>query len=565
MAGDGESIVAQMTGGRFIAETVHGYGISHVFFMPYIGPRALMEMEKLGIKRVQTHGEKAAAYMADAYARIKRGPGLCMAQSVGAVNLAAGLQDARLACSPVIALTGRELQANLQRHAYQEVDHVSPFSAVTKYGAHVAGPEQLPVHLRQAFRSATSGTPGPVHLDFEGITGQEVVDQEADLEVVIEEMFARVPAFRPTAEPEKIEEALHLLARAERPVIVAGGGVAASDARAELVALAEKLSIPVATALNAKATFPADHPLAVGTPGSYSRACANQALCEADLVFFVGSHAGGQVTHGYRVPPQGTPIIQLDINPEEIGRNYPINTGMQGDARSTLRRMIEMADAAEPRSAWIRRVQELVRNWQESVSEVVNSDIEPMRPERLCRELTDCLPSDAILVSDTGHSGIWTGTLVELRHPEQTYIRCAGSLGWGLPAAMGAKCAAPDRPVVCFTGDGGIWYHLAELETAVRCGIRTVTVVNNNHSLNQEQAGVERTYGGRTAGSDELWLFEDADFAGIAESMGCLGITVNKPAEISSALDRAFAADRPAVVDVKTHVEGIAPPAWTPA
>ena len=126
---------------------------------------------------------------------------------------------------------------------------------------------------------------------------------------------------------------------------MAGGGVAASDARAELVAFAEKLSIPVATALNAKAMFPAEHPLAVGTPGSYSRACANQVLYEADLVFFIGSHSGGQVTHGYRVPPQGTPIIQLDINPEEIGRNYPIETGMQGDARSSLRRMIEMAEA----------------------------------------------------------------------------------------------------------------------------------------------------------------------------------------------------------------------------
>ena len=290
-----------MTGGRFIAETVHGYGMSHVFFMPYIGPGTLMEMEKLGIKRVQTHGEKAAAYMADAYARVKRGPGLCMAQSVGAVNLAAGLQDAFLACSPVIALTGRELQINQQRHAYQEVDHVSPFSAVTKFNAFVANPEQLPIYLRQAFRSATSGTPGPVHLDFEGIAGQAVVDSEADLEVVIEEMFAHVPAFRPIAEPERIEEALHLLTEAKRPVIVAGGGVAASDARAEVVALAEKLSVPVATALNAKAMFPADHPLAVGTPGSYSRACANQVLCEADLVFFIGSHAGGQVTHGKAV------------------------------------------------------------------------------------------------------------------------------------------------------------------------------------------------------------------------------------------------------------------------
>ena len=187
-----------------------------------------------------------------------------------------------------------------------------------------------------------------------------------------------------------------------------------------------------------------------------------------------------------------------------------------------------------------------------------------MRPERLCRELTDYLPSDAILVSDTGHSGVWTGTMIDLKHPDQTFIRCSGSLGWGLPAAMGAKCAAPDRPVLCFTGDGGIWYHMSDLETAAKSQINAVILVNNNHSLNQEQGGVESVYGGRTVGSDELWLFPDADFAKIAESMGCFGITVNKPSELAGALDQAFAAGKPAVVDVKTHVEGIAPQAWTP-
>ena len=554
-----------MTGGRFIAETVHGYGITHVFFMPYIGPRALMEMEKLGIKRVQTHGEKAAAYMADAYARIRRGPGLCMAQAVGAVNLAAGLQDAFLACSPVIALTGRELLINQQRHAYQEVDHVNPFSAVSKYSAYVSTPEHLPVYLRQAFRSATTGTPGPAHLDFEGIAGQGVVEAEADLEVIVEEAFTQLPPFRPEAELSAIDAALQLLNRAERPVIVAGGGVVASDARNELIELAEKLSVPVATSLNAKTMFPAEHELAVGVPGSYSRACSNQLLCEADLVFFIGSHTGGQVTNSYQIPPQGTPIIQLDINPEEIGRNYPVQVGLQGDVKSSLRRMIDRAAPAGKGTAWVRNVQERVQDWKNSVAPLLDSDILPMRPERLCRELSDHLPSDAILVSDTGHAGIWTGTMLDLKHADQSYIRCSGSLGWGLPAAMGAKCAQPDRPVLCFTGDGGIWYHIAELETAVRCGINTVTVVNNNHSLNQEQGGVEQTYGGRTTGSDELWLFEDADFARIAESFGALGITVNKPAELPGALDRAFASGRPAVVDVKTHVEGIAPRAWMPA
>lgn len=554
----------RMSGGRFIAETVHGHGITHVFFMPYIGPRALMEMEKLGIKRVQTHGEKAAAYMADAYARVRRGPGLCMAQSVGALNLAAGLQDAYLACAPVIALTGRELLVNQKRHAYQEVDHTNPFSAVTKYSAYVSTPAHLPVYLRQAFRAATTGTPGPVHLDLEGIAGQGVVDAEADLTVHIEEMFSRVPPFRPVASQAEVDAALALLAAAQRPVIVAGGGVTASGAQAELIELAEKLSIPVATALNAKAMFPPDHPLAVGVPGSYSRSCANKALCEADLVFFIGSHTGGQVTNSYQIPPQGTPVIQLDINPAEIGRNYPIQAGLQGDVQATLRRMLDRAQAAPPRSQWISRVQELAQAWKAEFHGLMHSDELPMRPERLCQELSDELPSDAILVSDTGHSGIWTGTMLDLKSPEQSYIRCSGSLGWGLPAAMGAKCAQPDRPVLCFTGDGGIWYHMTELETAVRCGINTVTVVNNNHSLNQEQGGVERTYGGRTAGSDELWLFEDTDFAKIAESMGALGLTVRKPGELSGALDQAFSAGRPAVIDVKTHLEGIAPRAWMP-
>ncbi len=553
-----------MTGARFLAETVHGYGLTHVFFMPYIAPRALMEMEKLGIQRVQTHGEKAAAYMADGYARARRGPGLCMAQSVGALNLAAGLQDAYLACSPVIAITGRELQIHQQRHAYQEVDHVNPFAAVTKSSAFVAKPEQLPVYLRQAFRAATTGTPGPTHLDLEGIDGKAVVDQSAELEVLIERQFAQVPPFRPAADQESMVVALRLLTQAQRPVIVAGGGVTASGARTELIALAEKLSIPVATALNAKAMFPADHPLAVGVPGSYSRACANQALCEADLVFFIGSHTGGQVTNQYVIPPQGTPIIQLDINPAEIGRNYAIQVGLQGDVRNTLRRMLDLAETAAPRTAWINRVQALVQAWKAGAGAQINADVLPMRPERLCGELSRYLPSDAILVSDTGHSGIWTGTMLDLTHPDQSYIRCAGSLGWGLPAALGAKCAQPERPVLCFTGDGGIWYHLLELDTALKSGINTVTVVNNNHSLNQEKHGVEAIYGGQTASSDELWLFPESDFAQLAQSLGCFGITVHKPSELASALDQAFAAGKPAVVDVKTHIDGIAPRAWTP-
>ena len=555
--------MTKMTGAQYLAKAVHGYGLSHIFYMPYIMPPAILEMGKLGVTAIQSHGEKAAAYMADAYARVRRGPALVMSQSVGAANLAAGLQDAHLACSPVVALTGRERQFHQQRHSYQEVDHVKPFAAVSKYHAYVHSADTLPQYLRQAFRSAVSGTPGPTHLDLDNIAGMVIADGELDADFIVEQQFTQVPPFRPVADASTIDKALELLSGASRPVIVAGGGVTASGARDELIALAEKLSIPVATALNAKAMFPADHPLAVGTPGNYSRECSNRILCRADMVFFVGSHTGGQLTHDFRIPPQGTPVIQLDINPEEIGRNYAVEVGLQGDAKASLAAMIESTQPGPDRTKWLGEVQNLVSRWKEGVEKHWSSDVAPLRPERICREISEHMPTDTIVVSDTGHSGVWTGTMLDLKHPTQSYIRCAGSLGWGLPAALGAKCAAPDRPVLCFTGDGGIWYHIAEIETAVRENLHVVIVVNNNHSLNQEKNGVE-SYEGRSAASDKQWLFPESDFAAIAESMGAMGLTVDKPGDLAGALDKSFSAKLPVVVDVKSHVDAIAPLAWLP-
>lgn len=553
----------KMTGARFLAETLKAYGVSHYFFMPVSVAEAMPHMEELGIARIMAHSEKSAAYMADAYGRVSRSAGVCGAQSVGAANLAAGLQDAYLGCSPVVALTGRLAQIQQHRNAYQEIDHRSPFDAVTKFSTRVDTVEEFPIFLRQAFRESTSGTPGPTHLDISGIAGNDIMVSEADLDVVVEDPFTQVPPFRPVADDESITDAVALLSGAERPVIVAGGGVTASGAGKSLVAFAEKADIPVATSLNAKETFPADHPLAVGTPGSYSRDCASQAVVAADLVFFVGSHSGGQVTNEWRVPKPGTRTIQLDINPAEIGRSYPVEVGLQGDVRATLDRMtVAIASGSNP--DWVSQVQGYVTDWKAGVAEHYNSDVLPMRPERLCKELTDHLPDDVILVSDTGHSGIWTGTMIDFKHPDQSFIRCAGSLGWGLPAAIGAKCAAPDRPVVCFTGDGGVWYHMTEIETAVRYGINAVFLVNNNASLNQEQGLNERNYGARTSGSDELWMLTDADFAGMADSMGANGIQVTRPGDIESALDQAISSDRPTVIDVKTNIEGIAPKAWLP-
>jgi acetolactate synthase-1/2/3 large subunit len=551
-----------MTGAQCLADMLQGYGVSHVFMVPAVLRRTFAEMElRTEIKRIHTHGEKSAAYMADGYARASGRPGICMAQVIGALNLAAGLRDAHLAHSPVIAFTGGRDAKTKFRKVYQEVDDVPAFEPVTKFNATVDEVSRFPDMLRQAFRVAVSGTPGPVHLQFRGNEGQ-VDAEEADMEPLVEEQFARVPPFRPEPDMKSVLAALKLLQEAERPVIVAGGGVRASGAKTELVALAEKLSIPVATSLNGKDSIPGAHRLSVGVCGTYSRESANRVVGQADLVCFVGSETGGMTTHFWAVPKIGVAAIQIDIDPEALGRNYPLKAGVLGDVKVTLARMLEHADAksANRRQPWLAQTRAICDEWRAKYRPQMESDAVPVRPERMCAEFTRHVPDNGIVVVDTGHAGMWMGGMYDLRTPSQSYMRSAGHLGWAFSAGLGAKCGAPDRPVVVFTGDAGFWYHIAEIETAVRWGINSVTVVNNNASGNQSKRGFDRVYGGQqTEQARELWTYRMVNFARVAEDIGALGIRVEKPSDLGAAIQRALKADRPAVVDVVTDIEALAP------
>jgi acetolactate synthase-1/2/3 large subunit len=515
------------------------------------------------IKRLHVHGEKSAAYMADGYARATGKPGVCMAQVIGALNLAAGLRDAWLAHSPVIAFTGGREAKTKFRKVYQEVDDVPAFEPVTKFNATVDDVARFPDMVRQAFRSAVSGTPGPVHLQFRGNEGQIDLD-EAEMEPLIEPLFARVPPFRPQPDQASVLAALKHLQGAERPVIVAGGGVRASGAAQELVALAEALQIPVATSLNGKDTIPGNHPLSVGVVGTYSRESANRVVNRADLVCFIGSETGGMTTHFWTVPAIGTPAIQIDIDAEALGRNYPLLAAVNGDAKVTLAKMLESADraGAAKRKAWISEAQGICGEWRTKYKSALISDAVPIRPERLCHELSLHVPDDAIVVVDTGHAGMWMGGMYDLKSPKQSYMRSAGHLGWAFPAGLGAKCGAPERPVVTFTGDAGLWYHIGEIETAVRWKINAVTVVNNNGGGNQSKRGFDRVYGGKqTEQARELWTFNKMNFARIAEDIGALGIRVEDAKAFPAALAQALAANRPAIIDVVTDIEALAPTA----
>jgi acetolactate synthase-1/2/3 large subunit len=445
------------------------------------------------------------------------------------------------------------------------VDDVPAFEPVTKFNATIDEVARIPDMVRQAFRVATSGAPGPVHLQFRGNEGQLDVE-EAEMEALVDPLFRQVPAFRPEPDGASVMAALTHLQEAERPVIVAGGGVRASGAGRELVALAEALQIPVATSLNGKDCIPGTHPLSVGVVGSYSRESANRVVNRADLVCFIGSGTGGMTTHFWAVPKIGTPAVQIDINPETLGRNYPLLAAVNSDAKAALDVMLDNANgkSAARRAAWIKEISALRGDWAAKYKSMLESDATPIHPARICHELTKHVPDDGIVVVDTGHAGMWMGGMYDLRTSTQSYMRSAGHLGWAFPAGIGAKAACPERPVVVFTGDAGFWYHIAEIETAVRWKLNSVTVVNNNGGGNQSKRGFDRAYGGeQTAQARELWTYNPMNFARLAEDMGALGIRVERASEIAPALARALAANRPAVIDVVSDIEALAPTAVT--
>ncbi|RYH12289.1 thiamine pyrophosphate-binding protein [Tropicimonas sp. IMCC6043] len=553
------------TGARYIAESFDALGVSHVFFMDAILRPTLVEMEELGIARILAHSEKAAAYMADGYARVSGKVGVCMAQSVGAANLAAGLQDAYLHRAPVVAITGRKEAGLRYRNAYQEVPHTPLFASVTKASMDVSEVGELPGMLAQAFRMAADGSPRPVHLDLNGLGGEVIERGMLTAPPLPEVALGALPVHRPLAPPAMIDAAAARLAASKRPVMVVGAGAIQAGAEEAVRRFAESCRIPVATSLGGRGIVPTTHPLHIGTVGTYSAPPGNRLVSEADLVIFIGCHAGDQPTNAYTVPAQGTAIIQIDLDGSEIGRNYPGVTGVQGCPRQAVTDLAARVTADPDWAGWAEHAASVFATWRDEIEPFRRSDARPIRVERLCREISEALPANGVLVADTGYSGIWTATVLDLPSPDQSYLRAAGSLGWSFPAALGAQLGAPDRPTVCFTGDGAFYYHLPELETQRRWQIPLVTVVNNNSGFGQGVYKVKSFYEGRSGSPEEINRFGPTDFAAIARDFGVDGIRIEDPADLAPTLERAIAARKPALIDVVTDIDPRAPEPWNPA
>ena len=425
-----------------------GYGVTHVFHVPAVLRKTFAVMEtRTKIKRLHVHGEKTAAYMADGYARASGKPGICMAQVIGALNLAAGLRDAWLAHSPVIAFTGGREPKTKFRKVYQEVDDVPAFEPVTKLNATVDDVTRFPDMVRQAFRVATIGHARPGASAIPRQRGPGRRRGGGDGAAVRAAVRARAAVPAGAGRGERAGGAEAFCRRPQRPVIVAGGGVRASGAQRELVALAEALQIPVATSLNGKDTIPGNHPLSVGVVGTYSRESANRVVNARrsrllhrhrdrrhDHAFLGGAedrHAGDPDRHR-----SGSARPQLSA----AGRRQRRRQGDAG-AHAGGCRHAQAPASARPGSS---EAQKICKEWYAKYKPALESDAVPIRPERICaRTHRKHVPDDAIVVVDTGHAGMWMGGMYDLRSPTQSYMRSAGHLGWAFPAGLGAKCGVP--------------------------------------------------------------------------------------------------------------------------
>ncbi|HID85824.1 MAG TPA: thiamine pyrophosphate-binding protein [Anaerolineae bacterium] len=502
-----------------------------------------------GLDFVTTRHEQAAAHMADAWTRVTGEVGVCLGTvGPGAADLVPGVYPAWADSIPMLVLTAQNQswRSYPDHGSMQALDQVPLFAPITKWNAFVSHWQRIPELVQRAFRTATSGKPGPVHLDIPPDVLVATGDEE-ELTIVSPQRYrATTP---PAGDPALVERAAEMLARAERPLIHAGGGVLRAGAWEELVALAEYLAAPVTTSVGARGIIPEDHPLCL-IPSSYG---ALGAQATADLVLFVGGRLGDLDFWG-RPPAWGEldeqTWIQVDIYGESIALNRLVDLAIVGDAKAVLRDLLAAVKERTPqREEWpeIEDARAAQETWLRGFLEQAKSDDAPIHPLRLVREVRNFFPREAICAVDGGTTAVWAFYLNRIYAP-RTFLWAAdsGHLGTGLPYAIGAKLARPDVPVYCITGDGSFALNAVELETAVRLGAPIVVIVFNDRAWGMIKGGQKLAYEGRTIGVD----FTDARYDKLAEALGCYGERVTQPDQIRPALERAVESGRPAVLDV---------------
>jgi acetolactate synthase-1/2/3 large subunit len=557
--------MAILSGGQVVALMLRDYGVRYVFGLPrgqtypiYLG---IHELEP-AIKHVHFHCERCAAMAADAFARVTGQPGVCDATvGPGVTNLVSGVGEAFGASSPLIAITSDIHTWMIGKNANQESDNVSVLKPFTKASFHVNRTDKIPDIVRMAFRIATCGRPGPVSINFPA----DILEARMDFgdNLYVEPTYDRVPSQRVAPDPSAITAAVEVIVKAECPVIYSGGGAILSRAFQEVRQLAELLAAPVATSIMGKGSISEDHPLSIGTsstvynPDPIFLSRAPGLVSDADLLILIGHRTDQYSTADWLIPRRGQQLVHIDIDPKEIGRNYPVAAGVVGDAKLALHALVEALQRRMPERDWSKlprtyEIQKATRAWSNALAPETTSNEIPITAPRLINEISEFADKNAIFVVDAGLSSFWGATFFKTHSTGRVFLAPRGlaGIGNGLPLAIGAKLAEPEREVIGFGGDGAFILSLHELATMKQEGINAIYVVSNNESYGYGRKIYESL--GIPVISHQVG---QVNYADVAKAFGCFGLRVERPEDIRPALEAARRSGRPAVIEVLTAVE----------
>ena len=539
-----------MIGATALMKALEKEGVKEVFGLP--GGANLPMYDELGksnIRHILVRHEQSAAHMADGFGRVSRKPGVCFATSgPGATNLLTGIATAQADSAPMVAVTGQVPVAMIGKDAFQESDIIGMANPALKYSYQPRTPEEIPTMVKQGFYIAETGRPGPVLLDIP----KDVQQNEGKFTFPDE---VRVPGYHPWADPDitNTARAVELLLSAQKPIILAGGGVIISSAFAELQSIAELLMIPVVTTFKGKGAFPENHPLSLGPIGMHGHAEANKLMTEADCVLAIGTRFSDRSVGTFAEFEKNLKIIHMDVDPAEIGKNQTTSVAVVGDVRASLRifgkMLMDKAVRTSDDNPWLKHVKEVKQYWRE------NLKIHPgeMGAAKILRKLRELLPNESIVTTEVGQHQMWASLFFDAIHPGTFFSSTGlGTMGWGFPAAIGAKTARPDVPVVDIAGDGSFNMTENSLATAVLEDLPVIVFLINNYSLGMVAQWQRTFYDRRMVGVD---LKKCPDYVKLAESYGAQGIRAQSMDELEKAIKDGLNSDVATVIDIPIDPE----------
>jgi len=503
------------------------------------------------IRHVLVRHEQCAAHMADGYARATGRLGVCTSTSgPGSTNMVTGVATAYVDSSPMLVLTGQVATGAIGNQSFQEADSFSLMMPITKHNFRILDPRDIPEAIKRGAAIATTGRMGPVHIDLPSDVMKEQVPDN-----VMEQEFPAPPSLEDLS---AIPDAVRILKNAERPLLLVGGGAIWSNACSEVLRLAEMIMAPVVTTIMAKGAIPENHPLSLGIIGMHGKECARQAFVEADVILAVGTRFSDRSASGQSELPLSTKLIQIDIDPGEAGKSPRTQVRLVGDAKKALTCIINGLQVQKGESPWTRRIEEISERCQCNI----NIESNPILPQTLIYELNKHLPEDCIITTEVGQNQMWAAHFFQAKYPRQ-FITSGGfgTMGFGFPASIGAKCAFPDRSVVDIAGDGSIQMVFQEFATAVSEDLPVIVVVMNNGWLGMVRQWQKLFFDKRYSGTQ---LSNNPDFVKLAQAYGADGVRVDRSSELTEAIQRAVNSEVPfvihAIVDPEEDVLPMIPP-----